>query len=102
MPGFGQSWAAKASMLNICGEVVIYAQQFGVALARMKAGDYCMLAPTIECTLLAVLMSLPMMKAAVSKKELELLGASQGKNTAAAMSFMTASSDAEAAVAHTT
>jgi hypothetical protein len=45
--------------------------------------------------------ALPMMKAAVSKKELALLGASQGKNTAAATSFMTAGSDAEAASAHT-
>jgi hypothetical protein len=41
------------------------------------------------------------MKAAVSKKELALLGPPQGKNTAAATSFMTTGSDAEAASAHT-
>ena len=44
---------------------------------------------------------MPMVEAAVSKKELALLGASQGKNTAAALSFMTASSDAAAGVADT-
>ena len=40
-------------------------------------------------------MALTTMKTAVSKKELALLGASQGKNNATGTAFMTGGSDAE-------
>jgi hypothetical protein len=101
LPGLGQSWAAKASLINIFVDLVVWAKQFEVVLARMKAGDNSLVAPTMAFTVFPVLMTLPMMKAAVSKKELALLGASQGKNTAAGTAFMTAGSDAEAKVVET-
>jgi hypothetical protein len=88
MPGLGQSWAIKPTLINIFNDVVIWARQFEVVLARMKAGDNSLLAPTIANLSLPVMMALPMMKDAVSKKELELLGASQGKRMAAATAFM--------------
>jgi hypothetical protein len=101
LPGLGQSWAAKASLINVFVDLVVWAKQFEAVLARMKAGDNSLVAPTMAFTLFPVLMTLPMMKAAVSKKELALLGASQGKNTAAGTAFMTAGSDAEANVVET-
>jgi hypothetical protein len=95
MPGLGQNWAAKGTLMVIFNEFALWGRQFEAVLARMKAGDNSLLAPTVACMMFPVAMSLPMMKAAVSKKELALLGASQGKNTAAALSFMTAGSDTE-------
>ena len=56
----------------------------------MQAGDNSLLAPTKGNLNLVVMMALPMMKDAVSKKELALLGASQGKGTAAATEYMRA------------
>ena len=76
LPGLGQSWAAKASLLNIFNELAIWTQQFDAVLARMKAGDNSLLAPTIPTPIAAVMMAVTMMKTAVSKKELALLGAS--------------------------
>jgi hypothetical protein len=101
MPGLGCSWDIKASLINVFVELAIWAEQFEMVLSRMKAGDNSLLSPTIACTMSVVIMTLPMMKAAVSKKELALLGASQGKNTAAATAFMTAGTDAEAEVVST-
>ena len=49
-----------------------------------EAGDNSLLALTISYMLTPVMRALPMMKAAVSKKELALLGASQGKNQGSA------------------
>ena len=60
-----------------------------------------MVAPTMAFTTFPMLMTLPMMKAAMSKKDLALLVASQGKNTAAGTAFMTPGSDAEANVGET-
>jgi hypothetical protein len=101
LPGLGRSWSVKASLINIFAELAIWAQQFEMVLSRMKAGDNSLLSPTIACTLSVVIMTLPMMKVAVSEKELALLGASQGKNTAAATAFMTTATGAEAEVAST-
>jgi hypothetical protein len=47
------------------------------------------------------MVALTMMKTAVSKKELALLGASQGKNNATRTAFMTVVSDAEPEAADT-
>jgi hypothetical protein len=69
---------------------VIWVRQFEAVLARMRAGDNSLLAPTISNLGLPVMVVLPMMKDAVSKKELALLGASQGKGTAAATEYMRA------------
>jgi hypothetical protein len=46
-------------------------------------------------------MAVTMMKTAVCKKELALLGASQGKNNATGTAFMTGGSDAEPKAADT-
>ena len=101
MPGLGESWAAKGTLVGIFTDLVIYARQFEAVLVRMKTGDNSLLAPTSASMIFPVNMVLPMMKEAVSKKELALLGASQGKGTAAATSFMTAGSDVEAAIVET-
>jgi hypothetical protein len=50
---------------------------------------------------MVVVMALTMMKTAVSKKELALLGTSQGKNNATGTAFMTGGSDAEPEAADT-
>ena len=101
LPGLGQSWAAKASLLSIFNELAIWTQQFDAVLVRMKAGDNSLLAPTISTPIFVVMMALTMMKTAVSKKELALLGASQGKNNATGTAFMTGVSDAEPEAADT-
>jgi hypothetical protein len=103
LPGIGESWAAKASLLNNFNELAIYAKQFDAVLALMKAGDSSLhvLAPTIPSVTSPVMMALTMMKTAVSKKELALLGASQGKNNAMGTLFMTGGSDAEPEVVDT-
>jgi hypothetical protein len=97
LPGLGQRWATKSSsLLSIFCEVVIWARQFEAVLARMKAGDFSLLAPTNANVTIPVLMTLPMMKDAVSKKELALLGASQGTGTAASTAFMRAGAEPKA------
>ena len=101
LPGLGQSWATKASLANIFIELVAWTRQFEVVMARMKAGDNSMLVPPVAGPMNEVMLSLPMMKEAVSKKELALLGASQGNGTAAALSFTTAGSDAGSEAADT-
>jgi hypothetical protein len=84
LPGLGQSWATKATLINIFLDVVIWARQFEAVLARMKAGDNSLLAPTHASLIHPVMMALPMMKDVMSKKELALLGVSQGKSDATA------------------
>jgi hypothetical protein len=96
LPGLGQSWANKSSLMIVFCEVVVYARQFEAVMTRMKAGDNSLLAPTMASLSLPVMMALPMMKDAVSKKELALLGASQGKGTAAATEYMRAGAEPQA------
>ena len=67
-------FSLKASLLNTFNELAIWTQQFDAVLARMKAGDNSLLAPTIPTPIIVVLMAVTMMKTAVSKKELALLG----------------------------
>jgi hypothetical protein len=96
LPGLGQSWAAKSSLMTIFCDIVIYARQFEAVMTRIKAGENTLLAPTSSNLSLPVMIALPMMKDAVSKKELALLGASQGKGTAAATEYMRAGAEPEA------
>jgi hypothetical protein len=97
----GQSWTAKGNLYNLFFDQAVYATQFEVASARMKAGDWSMLCPIVPDMSGVLCMATLQMKEAAGKKEFALLGASSGKGTAATTAFMAAGNEEEAAAADT-
>ena len=95
LPGLGQSWACKSSLYQIFVDTAIYARQFEVASARMKAGDWSLLCPISPDLIAVVAMTIMQLKEAAGKKERTLLGASSGTGTLASTSFMTESVEGE-------
>jgi hypothetical protein len=87
-PGLGQSWACKGTLHTIFVDQAIYARQFEAATARMKAGDWSMLCPTVPDNNALLVVTTVQMKEAAGKKELALLGASAGTGAVASTAFM--------------
>ena len=96
LPGLGQTWATKQTLMTIFNDLVLWTRKFEAVLARMKTGDNSLLAPIVACDVGPVTFALQMMKEAVSKKEMAQLEASQGKNTAAVTAIMASGAEPDA------